>query len=258
MLAAISVRKQRFQARAGSQQPDEGSAVLFKVKSGMEVGGFETGIFRRREDPPCSLPPGPYLQFDQERLHRAYPAAGGLPREQRLMKVRIAPIQTPGKVRCGTQLRRGGVSLEILQNPAGTPRLEIDFERSAEEKIGRPNALALNVDSVIGLCGIAGGATGVTPRAEIRPAGIGSQQVRANESRSARRKIDPEEIGLRIVPSREDRSVLVAPAGRNDQRALDRSGNRAADVQIETDAAYAFTPPCLPRVLQGRGCRPLA
>ena len=72
-----------------------------------------------------------------------------------------------------------------------------------------------------------------TRPSEIGRVGIDREDFRADAAWLAWRKIEPDEIGLRVLPTGEFPMVFVAPARRDDQAPGKRGWNRSAHMQIE-------------------------
>src|SRR5262245_38785414 len=144
------------------------------------------------------------------------------------MEICMAAIKAPREMRRPAQLWSVGVSLDITQNATRLPSSKINFERGAEKEVGRPNTIPLDIDTMIRLRYVPIWITDPN----VFSTGVRRQQVGANATRPARSEIDPEEVGLRVKPSRKDSPVLIAPVCGYDQRPFQNPRDRATHIEI--------------------------
>src|SRR5215813_5954759 len=123
------------------------------------------------------------------------------------MEIRMAAIKAPREMRRPAQLWPVGLSLDITQNASRLPSSQINFERGAEKEVGRPHTVPLDIDTMIRLRYVPIWITDPN----VFSTGVRRQQMGANSTRPAGSEIDPEEVGLRVMPPRKDRPVLIAP-----------------------------------------------
>src|SRR4030095_15058596 len=122
-----------------------------------------------------------------------------------------------------------GVRLDVTQYAPRLPSLQVNFERGAEKQIGRPNAVPFDIDAVIRLRHVSMWVTDPN----VFSTGVRRQQVGANATRSAGNEVNPEEVGLRVMPPGKDRPVLISTVRGYDQRTLQNLRYGAAHIEIE-------------------------